>query len=316
MRHSGRASESSTPRRCTAPRSGRSEPRSTATAAKRHWRRRSGRRACGRVAASTRRSSASSAGSTSNRCTTSSPGRSIFAGSGGEGRGQDQSHRRHPLERGLVRRARAGAADGPVRCRPAPAEPRRARSRASPPAARNGARRRRDRHAPVRRDRRAVAPARTRPRGPRAAPDLRDRDLGSGTPRSGCCRTRESTSRYPRRPVRSARSRTLLPESRPGSARTSAPTSSASGPSPPKEPHDAISCRARMRIGVAKEIKSQEYRVALTPAGARELVQARSPGRRRDGRRRRQRFPGRRVRPRRRDDRVGRRRLVDAPTSS
>ena len=30
---------------------------------------------------------------------------------------------------------------------------------------------------------------------------------------------------------------------------------------------------ARMRIGVAKEIKKQEYRVALTPAGARELVQ-------------------------------------------
>ena len=29
---------------------------------------------------------------------------------------------------------------------------------------------------------------------------------------------------------------------------------------------------ARMRIGVAKEIKKQEYRVALTPAGARELV--------------------------------------------
>ena len=28
-----------------------------------------------------------------------------------------------------------------------------------------------------------------------------------------------------------------------------------------------------MRIGVAKEIKSDEYRVALTPAGARELVQ-------------------------------------------
>src|SRR5918996_4861203 len=28
-----------------------------------------------------------------------------------------------------------------------------------------------------------------------------------------------------------------------------------------------------MRIGVAKEIKQQEYRVALTPAGARELVQ-------------------------------------------
>jgi alanine dehydrogenase len=30
-----------------------------------------------------------------------------------------------------------------------------------------------------------------------------------------------------------------------------------------------------MRIGVAKEIKSDEYRVALTPAGARELVQGR-----------------------------------------
>ena len=28
-----------------------------------------------------------------------------------------------------------------------------------------------------------------------------------------------------------------------------------------------------MRVGVAREIKSQEYRVALTPAGARELVQ-------------------------------------------
>jgi len=28
-----------------------------------------------------------------------------------------------------------------------------------------------------------------------------------------------------------------------------------------------------MRIGVAREIKAQEYRVALTPAGARELVQ-------------------------------------------
>ena len=28
-----------------------------------------------------------------------------------------------------------------------------------------------------------------------------------------------------------------------------------------------------MKIGVAKEIKPDEYRVALTPAGARELVQ-------------------------------------------
>jgi alanine dehydrogenase len=31
--------------------------------------------------------------------------------------------------------------------------------------------------------------------------------------------------------------------------------------------------RAQMRVGVVKEIKSDEYRVALTPAGARELVQ-------------------------------------------
>ena len=31
--------------------------------------------------------------------------------------------------------------------------------------------------------------------------------------------------------------------------------------------------RAPMRVGVAKEIKPDEHRVALTPAGARELVQ-------------------------------------------
>src|ERR1700758_4413493 len=31
-------------------------------------------------------------------------------------------------------------------------------------------------------------------------------------------------------------------------------------------------CRRVVRIGVAKEIKTDEYRVALTPAGARELV--------------------------------------------
>src|SRR5919204_2908837 len=34
-------------------------------------------------------------------------------------------------------------------------------------------------------------------------------------------------------------------------------------------------CPAAMKIGVAKEIKTDEYRVALTPAGARELVQRR-----------------------------------------
>lgn len=31
--------------------------------------------------------------------------------------------------------------------------------------------------------------------------------------------------------------------------------------------------RPPMRVGVAKEIKPDEHRVALTPAGARELVQ-------------------------------------------
>ena len=62
-----------------------------------------------------------------------------------------------------------------------------------------------------------------------------------------------------------------------------------------------------MRIGVAKEIKSDEYRVALTPAGARELVDARSRGHRRDRRRGRQRVPRRAVHGRRRADRLGRR---------
>jgi alanine dehydrogenase len=36
---------------------------------------------------------------------------------------------------------------------------------------------------------------------------------------------------------------------------------------------NGISFRAPVKIGVAKEIKTDEYRVALTPAGARELVQ-------------------------------------------
>ena len=42
-----------------------------------------------------------------------------------------------------------------------------------------------------------------------------------------------------------------------------------------------------MRIGVAREIKPDEYRVALTPAGALELIQSRPRGRGRDRRRRR-----------------------------
>ena len=48
-----------------------------------------------------------------------------------------------------------------------------------------------------------------------------------------------------------------------------------------------------MRIGVAKEIKTDEYRVALTPAGAREFVQRGHDVARRDDRGRRQRLPRR-----------------------
>ena len=59
-------------------------------------------------------------------------------------------------------------------------------------------------------------------------------------------------------------------------------------------------CRA-LRIGVAKEIKTDEYRVALTPAGARELVPARARGARRDDGGRRELVLRRRLRARRRD---------------
>ena len=61
-----------------------------------------------------------------------------------------------------------------------------------------------------------------------------------------------------RRPERAARERGCR-ASRPGSAPTSAPYVRASGP------YVTRYRPARMRIGVAKEIKPQEYRVALTP---------------------------------------------------
>ena len=54
-----------------------------------------------------------------------------------------------------------------------------------------------------------------------------------------------------------------------------------------------------MKIGVAKEIKSDEYRVALTPAGARELVQRGHDVLVETRRGRGQRVPRRRVRGRR-----------------
>src|SRR6266446_7281631 len=55
-------------------------------------------------------------------------------------------------------------------------------------------------------------------------------------------------------------------------------TSSASFIARSVRPACCVSVRSRycprvLRIGVAKEIKTDEYRVALTPAGARELVQ-------------------------------------------
>ena len=38
------------------------------------------------------------------------------------------------------------------------------------------------------------------------------------------------------------------------------------------KPHEKLGFLALMKVGVVKEIKPDEYRVALTPAGARELV--------------------------------------------
>ena len=42
-----------------------------------------------------------------------------------------------------------------------------------------------------------------------------------------------------------------------------------------------------MKVGIPREVKNHEYRVAITPAGVHELVRARPRGLRRDGRRRR-----------------------------
>ena len=65
-----------------------------------------------------------------------------------------------------------------------------------------------------------------------------------------------------------------------------------------------------MRVGVAQEIKSDEYRVALTPAGALELDQrAATRSSVETGAGRRQRVRRRRLRARRRADRLGRRGL-------
>ena len=78
--------------------------------------------------------------------------------------------------------------------------------------------------------------------------------------------TRASTSSSLPPPSRGTRPRTRARARLRGSATTSARWSRDS------PAHSGIVPRL-MRIGVAKEIKPQEYRVALTPAGARELVQ-------------------------------------------
>src|SRR5437763_5683899 len=54
----------------------------------------------------------------------------------------------------------------------------------------------------------------------------------------------------------------MMPESPPRPGRYRCPRSASHGIVP-----------RVLRIGVAREIKTDEYRVALTPAGARELVQ-------------------------------------------
>ena len=69
-----------------------------------------------------------------------------------------------------------------------------------------------------------------------------------------------------------------------------------------------------MRIGVAKEIKSDEYRVALTPAGALELINAGHEVAIEQGAGDGSAFPDEAYTARRRADRVGRRRLGARPT--
>ena len=71
-----------------------------------------------------------------------------------------------------------------------------------------------------------------------------------------------------------------------------------------------------MIIGVPSEVKQDEYRVAITPAGVRELDLGRPHGPRREGGGRGLGHPRRRLRPHRgHDRRRRRRRLGRSPTS-
>ena len=182
---------------------------------------------------------------------------------GRAGRRTDREAWRHALLAVGVRRARAGAPHRALPDAPDPAATRTSARRAGAAAARGRARRRRDRDGAVRL-RRAARRHRDRRSSRRCARS------GSRPGRrrcsSGFSPTRASTSSSRRRRSRSVPSRTRRPASRPGSA-----PRSARWWNDWRVPSGIVS--AAMRIGVAKEIKPQEYRVALTPAGARELVQ-------------------------------------------
>ena len=180
----------STPRRCTAAPSGRSARRSPAGATQAVSRRRSGRPMWRRAGASTRRSERSSAASRSSRCTTSSPG-AITS------RGSRSSARQARIGRLGVTDYRAaalgelerGAPDGPVRHRPDPAQPARARLRAPAAPSLRGARHRGDRDASARRCRGH--------RAARACPWLPRISLRSGPSGSRPGRRRSSSGRSP-----------------------------------------------------------------------------------------------------------------------
>src|ERR671918_193190 len=184
----------------------------------------------------------------------------------GARRGPNRSHRCHALRDERVREARERAHDEALRHGADPAEPPRARIRASHPSARVGAGRRGHRHATARRTRERAAATRPGDEGAGSARALRNPHLGASPAQVGPVRS-AGRPRHPRDVAARARSRERRGRgsSLAGPRRTGLRRASGTG---------LTLYRPRaMRVGVAREIKSQEYRVALTPAGARELVQ-------------------------------------------